>query len=110
MGGVAEAHGCRREYITAGGPQPGIGGVRSSGEAGNDQCAFKFLRRWSEGTSLETSLCKRKGEPLGRAHYGKLGVGGRGKRWSAAGETLVAETETTSEGEAGAEIPVLRFI
>ena len=107
---VDEAHGCHGEYITEGGPQPGIGGVRSSGEAGNDQCAFKFLRRWSEGTSLETSLGKRKGEPLGRTHYGKLGVGGRGKRRSAVGQTLFAETETTSEGEAGAEIPILRFI
>jgi hypothetical protein len=38
-GCVAEAHGCRREYITEGGPQPGIGGVRISGEAGNDRGA-----------------------------------------------------------------------
>src|ERR1019366_2649321 len=58
---------------------------------------------------MSYSLGKRKGEPLGRTHYGIRGGGGRGKRRPAAGETLFAETETTSEGEAGAEIPVLRF-
>ena len=37
--GVAEVkrHGCRREYITEGGPQPGIGEVHSSEEASNDR-------------------------------------------------------------------------
>jgi len=36
---VDEAYGCHGEYITEGGPQPGIGEVRSSGEAGNDRGA-----------------------------------------------------------------------
>lgn len=30
--------------------------------------------RWSQGASLETSRSKRKGEPLGKLHYGTTGV------------------------------------
>jgi hypothetical protein len=56
---------------------------------------------------LETSRSKRKGEPLGTTHYGRTGW--QRQRWNA-GETLFTETEAASEGETGAEVPVLCVI
>src|SRR5271166_4056103 len=49
----------------------------------------------------ENKLSKRKGEPLGRTHYGRTGD---------TGETLFAETKAASEGEAGTAVPVLRVV
>src|SRR3954464_12146425 len=69
-------------------PLPGVGEACTSEEAAND--------RGAKGPHWRQAESKRKGDPLGTTHYGRTGN---------AGETLFAETEATSEGEAGTEVP-----
>src|ERR1017187_5481873 len=61
----------QREYITVSGSCRKTERPVVAGKSGNADGA--------KGASLKTSCCKRKGEPLGKPHYGRTG---------AAGETL----------------------
>src|SRR5216684_7136334 len=96
-----------RKSITEGRPWPGVGEARSSEEAGND--------RGAKGPYWKHCCCKREGEPLGRkSDYGRMGAyrspAGTGERRRTPRQTLFAETEAESKGQAGTEVPVLRFI
>src|SRR6266853_3221 len=96
-----------RKSITEGRPCPGVGEAHSSEEAGND--------RGAKGPYWKHCCCKRKGEPLGRkSDYGKMGAyrspEGTGERRRTPRQTLFAETEAESKGQAGAEVRVLRIV
>jgi len=72
-------------------PVPGVGEVHSSEEAGN---------RGAKGPHWKQAEEERR-RTAWETPYGRTGD---------AGETLFAETEAASEGEAGTEVPVLRAV
>src|SRR5258708_32020807 len=104
-GNAVGANGARKS-ITEGRPWPGVGEARSSEEAGND--------RGAKGPYWKHCCCKREGEPLGRkSDYGRMGAyrspAGTGERRRTPRQTLFAETEAESKGQAGTEVPVLHL-
>src|SRR5450755_4186327 len=84
-----------RTYSLSGGRWP------ARKRATSDPTARKRVMTAERRGLTGNKLRKKEGEPLGTTHYGRTGH---------AGETLFAETEAASEGEAGTEVPVLRAV